>query len=84
MSFTKDLSNELLYRYPSKIILIGREKNGEYKCSLRSSKIILKDVVKKALIGLNGYGGGHEHACGCCLRTEEDFNEFVRRIKEEI
>jgi hypothetical protein len=84
MSFTKDLSNELLFRYPKKIILIAREKDGEFKCSLRSSGITIKDIVKKALIGLNGYGGGHEHACGSCLRTKEDFDEFVKRIKEEI
>lgn len=84
MSFTKELSNELLYNFPHKIILVAREKNGEFKCSLRSSKIILRDLVKKALVGLDGYGGGHEYACGSCLRNEHDFNEFVKRISEEI
>lgn len=84
ISFTKDLSNELLYRFPNKIILVAREKNGEFKCSLRSARIVIKDIVKSALIGLDGYGGGHEHACGSCLRNEHDFNEFIRRINEKV
>lgn len=82
-SFTSDLSNEIIFKYPSKIILIAREKNEEMKCSLRSSKIILPPLIEKALIGLEGYGGGHEHACGLNIRTR-DFDEFVRRFREMI
>src|SRR3989338_8771181 len=82
-SFTSDLSNEAIYKYPNKIILIAREKNDEMKCSLRSSKIILPPLIEKALIGLNGYGGGHEHACGLNVKTA-DFEEFVKRFKEMI
>ena len=68
-SFTSDLSNEAIYRFPDKIILIAREKNDEMKCSLRSSKIILPPLIEKALAGLEGYGGGHEHACGLNVKT---------------
>ena len=82
-SFTSDLSNEAIYRYPDKIILIGREKNEEMKCSLRSSKAVLPPLIEKALVGLNGYGGGHEHACGLNIK-KDDFEEFVRRFKEMI
>lgn len=82
-SFTSDLSNEIIYRYPNKIVLIAREKNDEMKCSLRSSKIILPPLIEKALIGLEGYGGGHEHACGLNIKTR-DFDEFVKRFKEMI
>ena len=82
-SFTSDLSNEILYKYPSKIILIAREKNDEMKCSLRSSKIILPPLIEKALIGLEGYGGGHEHACGLNIKSHH-FEEFVKRFKEMI
>ena len=82
-SFTSDLSNEAIYRFPDKVILIGREKNDEMKCSLRSSKTILPILIEKALIGLEGYGGGHEHACGLNIKTA-DFDEFLRRFKEMI
>lgn len=79
-SFTSELSNEAIYRYPDKIILIGREKNEDMKCSLRSAKTILPPLVEKALIGLDGYGGGHEMACGLNIKTK-DFEEFVKRFK---
>ncbi|MBI3034717.1 DHH family phosphoesterase [Candidatus Woesearchaeota archaeon] len=79
-SFTSDLSNEMIYRHQDKIILVGREKNDEMKCSLRSSKIILPPIIEKCLVGLEGYGGGHEHACGLNIKTK-DFEEFVRRFK---
>ncbi len=82
-SFTSDLSNEIIYRYPDKIILIAREKNDEMKCSLRSSKTVLPILIEKALVGLEGYGGGHEHACGLNIKTR-DFDEFVKKFKEMI
>ena len=82
-SFTSDLSNEAIYRYQDKIVLIGRERNAEMKCSLRSAKIILPPLVDKALVGLDGYGGGHEHACGLNIKTA-DFEEFLRRFKGMI
>jgi single-stranded DNA-specific DHH superfamily exonuclease len=84
MSFTGELSNELLYRYPGKVILVAREKSGEMKCSLRTSPgFNLRDAVAKALEGVNGYGGGHEYACGSCVKTE-DFEKFVAQLQEVI
>ncbi|MBS3105206.1 DHH family phosphoesterase [Candidatus Woesearchaeota archaeon] len=82
-SFTSDLSNEAIYRFPDKIILIAREKNDEMKCSLRSSKIILPILIEKALVGLEGYGGGHEHACGLNVKSHQ-FEEFVKRLREMV
>jgi len=83
ISFTKELSNELLFNFPDKIILICREKSGEMKCSLRSSDILLPPIVENALKGVSGYGGGHEHACGSCVKIE-DFRQYVKSIKEQI
>ena len=82
-SFTSDLSNEAIHRHPHKIILIAREKNDEMKCSLRSSKVVLPPLVEKALVGLKGYGGGHEHACGLNV-NKYHFEEFIRRFKESV
>ncbi len=84
MSFTGEMSNELLYRYPDKVILVAREKSGEMKCSLRTSPgLNLPDAIDKALVGVSGYGGGHEYACGSCVKLE-DFPTFLEQLKEAI
>ena len=82
-SFTSDISNEAVHRFPEKIIIIARQKNDEMKCSLRASKINLIPIIEKCLVGLNGYGGGHEHACGLNVK-KDDFEEFLRRFREMI
>ncbi len=83
LSLTKDLANELMYRFPDKIIVLGREKSGEIRCSIRSNKINLTKAVAKALIGIEGYGGGHERACGAAIK-KEDFKQFLKNLEKEI
>ncbi len=83
MSFTADLSNELLYRYPNRVIIIGREKNDEMKLSMRASNFILPPMVQKALDGVEGYGGGHDHACGGCVK-KKDFPKFIEQLKAQM
>ncbi|MBT4824081.1 DHH family phosphoesterase [Candidatus Woesearchaeota archaeon] len=82
-SFTSDLSNELLYKFPDKVIMVCREKSGEFKCSLRSSKFKLPKRINEALEGLTGYGGGHDYACGACVKVS-DFKEFLSRFKKSL
>jgi len=81
-SFTANLANELTALYPDKVIVIARHKSGEYKCSLRAQVPILK-AIEKALVGVNGYGGGHENACGAVIK-EEDWERFLTVFKEEV
>ncbi len=81
ISFTKDLANELLFRNPNKLIVIGRERTDEIKLSLRSRKIKLPSLVKSSLKGLDGYGGGHEHACGVTVK-KNDFGKFLSRFRK--
>ena len=83
MSFTSDLSNELLYKYPGKTILICRQKGLEMKCSIRNTDKILPPAINKSLAGLTGYGGGHDHACGICVNVD-NFNVFLERLKKEL
>lgn len=83
MSFTSDLSNELLYRYPERVIIIGREKGDEMKLSIRSSKHTLPPIIQKALDGVEGYGGGHANACGGCVK-KKDFDKFIEQFKAQI
>ena len=82
-SFTGDLANELLYRYPEKIIIVGRKKDDDVRMSIRSTKTKLPEILEKALVGLEGYGGGHELACGASVK-ERDFKEFLDRIRKSI
>lgn len=82
-SFSSELANEVLYNNPSKIILIGREKGGEIKYSIRGSNVLLPPILKKALEGVKGYGGGHEHACGACVKVEDN-PRFIRQFKKAL
>ena len=83
ISFTSDISNELLYLYPERLIIIAREKGGEMKISLRTTVLDLPKILKKALVGIDGYGGGHTHACGGCVKKDQ-FDEFIENIKNEL
>lgn len=81
--FTGDLSNEILHKNKDKIIIIGRSKGGEMKCSLRSATKKIRPILKKALEGIEGYGGGHEFACGCCIKLD-DWERFLEQFKNAI
>ena len=83
MSFTGDLSNELLYRLPDKLIIIGRDKEDEIRMSLRIKGKLLSEILKKSLIGIEGYGGGHEHACGASVK-KHDFKKFISNIRKYL
>jgi single-stranded DNA-specific DHH superfamily exonuclease len=82
-SFSAEISNALIYKHPDKIILVVWEYNGEYKCSLRSTKMKLPPLIEKALEGVNGYGGGHDHAAGACIKIA-DFEQFVVNIRKQL
>ena len=82
-SYTSELSNELLYKYPDKMLIICRERSGEMRCSLRSTQLPVSKILKETLSKVNGYGGGHEHACGACIKVE-DFPQFVDTMRDKI
>ena len=84
-SFTGDLANELMYGTKAKMVFVGREDNGEIKASVRNrlSGVDLNKAVRGAIKGLNGYGGGHKHAAGCCVK-KSDFDEFIERLKKMV
>jgi len=81
LSFSKDVANALLYMFPNKLIIIGREKGDEVKLSIRARRLVINRVLEKALAGVNGYGGGHEYACGACIK-KDDFGRFLARFAE--
>ncbi len=84
LSLTKDLSNELLYKFPDKVVILGREKDDEVRCSFRTGlKINLNKILQKALVGIQGYGGGHEQACGGAIK-KQDFQRFLDNLEREL
>ena len=83
LSFTGELSNELLYLYPDKVIVIAREKTDRVIMSMRSKNLSLPPIIKRCLEGLDGYGGGHEHACGGNV-SKGDFDMFINRLTKEV
>lgn len=83
LAISSMLSNELLFEHPEKIIIIGREKNDEIMLSLRSGKVKIVDKLQRALNGINGYGGGHDLACGACIKKDE-FDKFIEQFREEL
>ena len=82
MSFSGDLANELMHRCPTKLVIVGREKDDEIRMSLRYTKPI-QQILKNALAGLDGYGGGHEYACGASIKKIH-FKEFLDKIRKQL
>jgi single-stranded DNA-specific DHH superfamily exonuclease len=82
-SFTGNLSNELAAKYPDKLVIIGRDKGDRVIMSLRSEKYNIQKMMKEVVEDLDGYGGGHEHACGANI-SKEDYPTFIERLKERI
>jgi single-stranded DNA-specific DHH superfamily exonuclease len=84
ISLISELSNQLLHEYPDKIIFVGREHNGETKFSIRGSQADIASAVKAAMAtGIRGNSGGHTHACGGNIPSE-DFHRFVTAFKANL
>ena len=81
-SFTANIANELSAVYPKKVVIIARAKSGSMKCSLRAQFPIAR-ALEKALVGIEGHGGGHPNACGAVIK-EEDWPRFLENFKEEL
>jgi nanoRNase/pAp phosphatase (c-di-AMP/oligoRNAs hydrolase) len=82
-SLTADLSNELMYNNPDKLILIARYKGDEYRCSFRSITLDVRKMLENSLKGIDGYGGGHEHACGGSVKLK-DWDKFLENLRKEL
>lgn len=83
MTFTAELSNELLIRYPEKIILVGRHHEGRYKCSIRSRDLPIPPILEESMKGLDATGGGHRNAVGTSV-AEKDWETFFGRFTQLV
>jgi len=82
-SFTGNLADDLQYKHPHTLIVIGRDASDEVRGSLRYDKGGLPKMVQEALKGIYGYGGGHDQACGFTVK-KDDFNQFVENLKSQL
>ena len=82
-SLSSELSNEIMYTHPEKLVLIARLKTDSYSCSIRSINLDVRSILEKALVGVDGYGGGHEHACGGSVKTH-DWEKFQENLRREL
>lgn len=74
ISISSDLSNELAYLFPEKMILVIYEKEAKATMAVRGKNV--RDVALKAISELEGAtGGGHENAVGIRINSK-DFNSF--------
>ncbi|MFH1325450.1 MAG: DHHA1 domain-containing protein [archaeon] len=82
LSISSDLSNELMYRFPEKVIVVAYISGVKANISVRGKKI--REKVLKVIRDLeNASGGGHEDAVGAQVRAE-DLDNFKKRLEEII
>lgn len=85
-SVTKDLANELSYLHPEKVLVLARERTGRYVMSLRSGRegpdinLALQKILPRFS---DSHGGGHPHACGASVLSE-DFKDFLDALRAEL
>lgn len=82
LSISSDLSNELSYLFPEKIIVVVYTIGIKANISMRGKKI--KNLFLEAIKDIEGAtGGGHEDAVGCQMRIG-DLERFRNRIEQDI
>ncbi|MEK6841670.1 MAG: DHH family phosphoesterase [Nanoarchaeota archaeon] len=81
LSMSSDLSNELMYNFPEKIIIVVYMKGAKANISVRGKKAKL--FFLKAIEDIDGaMGGGHEVAVGGQMKIEdvEKFKENMEKV----
>ncbi len=83
MSLSAEISNELAYFYPDKLVIVAKVYGSHVKLSLRYSKKDLREMLKKIFREIEGYGGGHEKACGAGIK-EKDLDKFMELMRKQL
>lgn len=82
LSISSDVSNELSYKYPDRIIVVAYRKGSLVNISMRG-KGIRRTLNKIIKFFENASGGGHEDAVGARLRAE-DLEKFKKVLEGEL
>lgn len=82
LSISADISNELIYRYPDKIIVVAYLKGTKANLSLRGKNV--REFTLKGIEGIeNARGGGHNDATGAQMNVE-DLPRFKEKLEKLI
>jgi single-stranded DNA-specific DHH superfamily exonuclease len=82
MSISADLSNELSYLFPKKIVVVVYVAGVRANISVRGDKI--RNKFLKVLKNIEGAsGGGHENAVGARMKIE-DVETFRENLEKEV
>lgn len=82
LSISGELSNELCYFFPEKVIVVAYVKGSKVNLSLRGKNI--RDGFLKAIENIPGAtGGGHSGAVGGQLNVD-DLELFVKNLKDVL
>jgi len=82
MSISSELSNELNYMFPDKIIVVAYISGIKANVSVRGKNV--REIVLSAISDLeNATGGGHENAVGAQVRIE-DLEKFRKNMEKII
>lgn len=83
MSINQYVANELVYKYPEKLVVVIYTKGDIANLSLRW-KGDIRTATVEAVKGIEGAsGGGHEHATGARV-SKDKIEEFKKRLLEEV
>lgn len=78
LSISSEISNELYYNYPDKIIAVAYDNGGFVNISLRGSNV--KGMIEKILPEFEGgRGGGHKDAVGARIKSKD-----LQRFKDAL
>lgn len=85
LSLSAQISNELLYNYPDRVIVVAFIRGAKANISLRCKKgRDIRKILSKSMEGIEGTsGGGHKEACGASLQVE-DLPKFHANLLKEI
>ncbi len=82
LSISSNLSNELIYLFPEKIVVVVYVSGIKASISVRGEKI--REIVLKIIEGFeDAGGGGHENAVGAKIKFE-DLEKFKEKLKEAV
>ncbi|UCD21223.1 MAG: hypothetical protein JSW08_01615 [archaeon] len=78
LSMSSEIANELFYMNQDKVVVAAYIKGIKANVSIRGI-INVKELVQKALKGLDSTSGGHKNSCGATLNVT-DLPKFKRRL----
>ncbi|MBU2496993.1 MAG: hypothetical protein KJ767_02960 [Nanoarchaeota archaeon] len=79
LSISAEISNELQYHFPKKLIVVSYLSGSKVNISFRDTKIDLREFLDKVMEDIEGTHGGHKAACGATINVS-DIDNFKQNL----